>query len=257
MCNPRRIRVQATRDLQRTWADEVQRQVTRRGMVAGEARIRESLGADIGAPTLAALATVLERSEDWEWDGERFSHPLDGGVITVDPVTRELEIVARLSAEVEVTGRAQRTISGTIDERLQVEGHGTWYDDDWGGRTAETAQVEAEQDVERALEREGDELVTRRRAEAEAQEAGGLEAAAGAEADRALTETTAVRRAELERDAAARLDLVGIQGRNLFHAVLAAAYRDAILAYARSRGADDVQYTENGGVLEIQFAMPA
>ncbi|MEU8633205.1 hypothetical protein AB0C38_13615 [Amycolatopsis sp. NPDC048633] len=257
MCNPRRVRVRATRDLQRTWADEVRRQVTRRGTVAGEARIREPLAADIGAPTLAALATVLERSDDWDWDGERFTHPLDGGLITLDPVTRELEIVARLTDEVAVTGEARQAISGTVEERIDVVGEGVWYDDGYGGWTARTAREEAQQDAERALAREADALVARRRAEAEAREAGRLDAAASADADRAMAEATAARRRELEAAAVARLDLVGVQGRNLFHAVLAEAYRDAIVAYARSHGAGDVLCTDHDGVLEIQFEMPA
>src|SRR6516165_4739670 len=101
MCNPRRIRVRATRELAEAWAQEVRRQATRAGRATGEARVRESLANSIGGPTLAALGSVLSRLDGWTETPEgTFTRELDGGAITFDPATRELEISATVSAEV-------------------------------------------------------------------------------------------------------------------------------------------------------------
>ncbi len=257
MCNPRRVCVRATRQLEQAWEEEVLRQITRSGGVTGEASIREPLDAGIGAPTLAALADVLERTPGWEWDGEAFVHQLNGGQISFDPVSRVLEIAARLSDQVEVTAESRRTVSGTLTETVQAEGQGTYYDDGWGGRTADTARAEAQRNAEAAIESAAAEIIARERAEANRREGAAVEADAAMLADRAFAERSAVRRTELQRAARARLDAVGVQGRNLFHAALAEAYRDAILAYARARGADGISCREEGGVMEIEFEMSA
>jgi hypothetical protein len=257
MCNPRRVHVRATRQLAQAWEEEIRRQVSRTGDVVGEARIREPLAAGIGAPTLTALTSVLERLPGWDWDGESFVHQLDGGHISFDPVTRELEIVARMSDRVAATGEARQTVGGTLNETVEAEGQGTYYDDGWGGLTAETAQAEAERNAAAAVDEAVAGLLARERAAADEREGAAVEAAAAAAADRSLAERSTARRTELEHAAAARLDAVGVQGRNLFHAALAEAYRDAILAYARARGADGIRCSEADGVLDIEFEMQA
>jgi hypothetical protein len=257
MCNPRRVRVRATRQVEQAWQEEVLRRVTRSQEVIGEARIREPLGAGIGAPTLAALASVLETAPGWEWNGTAFTHQVDGGQVSYDPVSRELEISAQVAATVSAEGEARATLTGTMAETLEAEGTGTYYDDGWGGRTADTAHAEATSRAEDALQAAVRERLARLRAEAEQQAGEGLDSAAAAEAERALAQAGDARRAELQLDAAQRLAAVGVQGRNLFHAALAEAYRDAILAYARNHGADGIRCVEADGVVEIQFEIPA
>ena len=75
------------------------------------------------------------------------------------------------------------------------------------------------------------------------------------DADAAFAAASAARGEELRARAEASLTAVGVEGRNLFHHVLAEAYRDAILAYARARRADNIQFSDNGGVLEIEFEL--
>jgi hypothetical protein len=257
MCNPRQVRVRAARQLEQAWEEEVRRQVTRSAAVVGEARVREPLQMTIGAPTLAALTSVLDRTPGWEWDGEGYVHQLDGGYLRYDPVARELTIVARLTDQVEVVGSAGRTVSGTVSEVVEAEGQGTYYDDGYAGRTERTARADAQEAARAALDSAAAERVAQARAAAAAREGAGVEAAAAARADRALAEAGRSREAELAAAARARLDAVGVQGRNLFHAVLAGAYRDAVLAYARSRGASGVRCTETDGVIDIEFEMQA
>lgn len=256
MCNPRRIRVRATRELAEAWEQEVRRQATRSGRTSGEARVRESLADSVGGPTLTALTAVLSRLDGWQElpDGS-FSRELDGGVVTFDPQTRELEIVATVTAEVSVTGEASTVVSAAVSETLEVEGEGVYYDDGWGGYTEQTARRDAERNLERSIA----ETLRQRReqasASADAANADRVSREAEERAEAAFTATAAARAAELHREAADRLLAVGAQGRALFHAALADAYRDAIIAYARSRRASNLQTSEQDGVLDIEFEL--
>ena len=163
MCNPRRIRVRATRELAEAWAQEVRRQATRTGSAAGQARVSEPLADTVGGPTLAALTQVLARHAEWtEHPDGTFTHQLDGGVITFDPATRELEITATVTAEVTVTEEAAATVEAQVSGTVEAEGVGTYYDDGWGGLTEQTAQRDAERHLSRAM----DEALRQRREQA-------------------------------------------------------------------------------------------
>jgi hypothetical protein len=256
MCNPRRIRVRATRELAEAWAQEVRRQATRTGSAAGEARVRESLADTVGGPTLTALTGVLGRLDGWtELDDGTFRHELDGGAIIFDPATRELEVTATVTAEVSVTEEASATVDAQVAETVEAEGVGVYYDDGWGGRTEETAQRDAEANLTAAMEaalRRRREQATR---EADAAAGDAVQRAAAQRADAAFAAAAAAREDELRRAAAERLMTVGVQGRALFNAALADAYRDAILAYARSRRASNLHHSERDGVLDIEFEL--
>ena len=154
MCNPRRIRVRATRQLAEAWEQEVRRQVTRVGEATAEARVRELLESSVGGPTLTALAIVLSRTDGWEQDTDGvFRHELTGGYIAFDPSTRELEIVARESAEVRSIGEAATVVRAEVSDTIEAEGVGTYYDDEWGGITEADARRAAEQDLDQSLVR--------------------------------------------------------------------------------------------------------
>jgi predicted ribonuclease toxin of YeeF-YezG toxin-antitoxin module len=256
MCNPRRVRVRATRELAEAWAQEVRRQATRTGRAAGEARVREALADSVGGPTLAALTDVLARTGGWtELADGTFTHELDGGVLIFDPATRELEIAATVSAEVSVTEEASTTVDAQISGTVEAEGEGVYYDDGWGGHTAETAQRDAERNLSAAMERALRERRDQASREADAAAGDAVEREAEARAEAAFATAAAAREDELRRAAADRLMAVGVQGRALFNAALAEAYRDAIIAYARSRRASNLHHSEQDGVLDIEFEL--
>lgn len=256
MCNPRRIRVRATRELAEAWEQEVRRQVTRRGEAVAEARVREPLESSVGRPTVAALVAVLSRTDGWEEDSDGvFRHQLAGGEIAFYPDTRELEIIARESAEVSSVGEAVRVVRAEAAGTVEAEGVGTYYDDGWGGITRDDAQRMAEQDLERALAEAARTRRTQASQAADAQAGDAVQEDAVRRADTAFTAATAARTEELRRRAAESLTAVGIEGRNLFHHALAEAYRDAILAYARARHADNIRCSDRGGVVEIEFEL--
>jgi hypothetical protein len=256
MCNPRRIIVRATRELAEAWEQEVRRQVTRRGSAVGEVRVREPLESSVGGPTLAALTAVLSRTEGWREDENGvFIHDLSGGYIAFHPGTRELEIVARETAEVSSVSEVVTTVRAEVSGTVEAEGEGMYYDDGWRGHTRERAEEQAQAKLERSLADAAAQRREQARRDADRDAGEAIREQAEQEADTALTAATAARTEELHARARASFTSVGIEGRNLFHHALAEAYRDAILAYARARRADNIQCSDSGGVLEIEFEM--
>jgi hypothetical protein len=255
VCNPRRVRVRATRQLAESWAHELRRQVTRTGQASGEARVREQLGSSVGGPALAALTAVLAVTPGWVRVDDTFVHQVDNGQVIYHPLTRELEIVATAMAEVEASGEVTRTVRGELSGNVEAEGVGVYYDDNWGGRTQEHAELDANRQAEAALDAIARERAQAARDAAEVAEGDALLSEAEERAARALAAVTAAREQQLRREATARLAAVGVQGRNIFHQALAGAYRDAILAFARSRRAEGIRCTDTDGVLDIEFEL--
>lgn len=257
MCNPRRIRVRATRRLAEAWDQEVRQGVDLSSEVSGEARVRERLGRTVGGPTLAALTRVLGRRKGWQ-EGEDgvFRHRLDGGVVAFDPSTRELEIVARVAARVEASGEAVRMVRAQVDDRIQASGVGTYYDDGWGGITPEDARRQATEAAESALASAAEGVRARERRRLEAAHQATLREQARLEAQGRLAAAVRRREGELTAQATALLTDIGDAGRDVFHQALAEAYRDAILAYARSRRATGISWSEeDDGALNIEFEL--
>jgi hypothetical protein len=257
MCNPRKVVVTAGRELAVAWEHEVRRVATRSAGATGEARVREELDASIGAPVLTMLERVLDGAEGWQRLDDSFRYELDGGYLEYHVDSRSIEIVARASDMVDVEVSTSTVMRGEISETIEASGIGRYYDDEWGGVTAADAQVAAERDAAANLEARRHEVLDAARNAAEAERARELEAAVGAQADAELAARTAEREAELRAEAARRLTAIGIQGRNVLHQALALAYRDAILAYARVRGAERLSVSEQGGVVDIEFELRA
>jgi hypothetical protein len=257
MCNPRRIRVRASRRLTESWDQEVRRQVTLHGQAVGRACVREGMGETLGRPVLVALDRVLDELDGWEPVDSGYRHEVDGGYVLYHADTGELEVVAELRTDVQAAGEATVTVQGAVQETLDVEGVGRYYDDGWGGLTADTARRDAEAHAQHELERAAAERIARTRAELEEGTADDLLAQAQEAAEAELAAATAARSAQLDQDAVQRLAAVGVQARRLFNQALAQAYRDAILAYARSRQAQGLRVSETGGVLDIEFEMEA
>jgi hypothetical protein len=257
VCNPRRVQVHATRRLAEAWDQEVRRQVTLHGQAVGRAAVREQLAGTVGRPVLASLERVLEQADGWyEADGG-YRHDADGGYVIYHPDTMELEIVAELSSEVQGAGEASTEVRGTVDDVLDVEGTGRYYDDGWGGFTEERARTAAEADAQRALQQAAADRIAEARSLADAGADAEVQAAAEGQAREALAASIAAREEQLRLGAADRLTTVGVQARALFNVALAQGYRDAIVAYAHSRHAEGLQMTRNGDVLTIQFEMEA
>ncbi|MDI3285138.1 hypothetical protein [Polyangium sp. 15x6] len=257
MCNPRRVEVTATRAIVEAWEREVRRAASRTGTVRGEVRIRQSLAGTLGAPALAALERALDAGDlAWREVPEGYRYEIHGGWALYSPDDRSLTIVATQSEEVVGRGEAERCLSGRVEERISARGMGAYYDDGYNGRTRAAADAEARASAEVALDAEARARVAQVASDAEAVVRVELEAEAARAAEADFEARAATRQAELQRQVEARADRVFAEARRAFHALLARAYRDALLAMARHRGAQGISVHEDGDVLEIEFELP-
>jgi hypothetical protein len=257
MCNPRRIEITATRQVAEAWAREVERVAEQAMTITGEARVRQALDASVAAPALAALEAALERGmPGWQAVAGGYRHDLDGGHVTYAPETHTLEIVAVLADEVRGHGSARARLEGRVETAIEGSGGSFYYDDGYAGRTRDVARGEALAEAEAGIGRELAVHVDEAARAAEAAAEADLRARAGEAARADLEARAAAARQALDARAAEHLEVVGARGRQAFHRLLAVAYRDALLALARSRGATDIHCSDAGEVLEIEFLLP-
>ncbi|MET9386921.1 CHAT domain-containing protein [Streptomyces sp. NPDC002928] len=189
--------------------------------VVGEARLRQEFGTQLGNPVRRAFEDALGADSRWTRVDGTYRLELEDGWVGYDPETGVIELVTRLSDVVTVEATAARMVSGTVDAEESAEHTERYYEDSWSGpgksaeRTVREMQERAEQEARRRLE-----------------------------------ESAQQRREELSRRAAERLD----ESRELLrpvHEMLALAYRDTLVEYARSRGVAEVSEEETDGVLEV------
>ncbi|MDJ0837761.1 MAG: molecular chaperone DnaJ [Acidobacteriota bacterium] len=257
MCNPRRVEVTLTRSLSEAWERAVRRTVAMTDRVVGEARVSQPLDTALGVPALRALETALARGvPGWEEVEAGWRHDVDGGYVIYRPEERALEIVATRADEISAEGSAEEVVSGVVEEKLSTTTRGRYYDDGYGGRTEDVARNEATREGNRQLDRLAQSRVAGARESAEREHGDTVEARAREAAQREWNARAEERRAQLAEAARAHLEAVGVRCRASFHQLLALAYRDAILAYARRQGAEDISCNEEGGVVDIEFRLP-
>lgn len=256
MCNPRRIQITATRQLNEAWQREVTRAVSLSESVRGEARVRQPLGATLSRPALRALESALAGNDSgWAETGEGYRYEVEGGYAVYHTGEQALEIVAYLEDEVEARAEQTTRLEGRVTEEIVAEGEGQYYDDGWGGRNEERGRHDAHTQAERKLDAAARARLERAGQEAEAQMVSGFEAAVRTQAEGELRRRAAERQAALAEQARRHLESVGLRARQAFHQLLAHAYRDAILAYARQHRAEGIQCHEDGEVVEIEFSL--
>ncbi|MCP4656972.1 MAG: molecular chaperone DnaJ [bacterium] len=254
MCNPRRVTITATRELDEAWQREVTRTARLSAEVVGEARVRQPLGSTLSRQALAALEMALAEDEAWhELDDGTFRHAVEGGYVVYHPDAQELEIVAVRAGRVEASGEATEVLEGRLQATVEVEGEGRYYDDGWGGRDETHARRDAEQQARVRLDGAGRDAVEEAAEQAEAGASDEVRARADEAAQAELERSAEAARAELEDEARGRLEAVGLRCRQAFHQVLARGYRDVLFAYARRQGAEIVTNHEDAGAVEIEL----
>jgi len=248
------VRVTLTRQLNQAWQREVSRSVELREHVTGEARIRQPLDSTLGTPALRALeATLAADDSGWREVEDGYRYEVDGGYVTYLIEEQALEIVAVLADEVQASGEGRQILSGVVNREIAAEAEGQYYDDGWGGYTQTSAQQKAQAAAEQQLENLAASQIEQASQEAETLSQAEIEAQARSQAQTQLQQRATERQGFLAEQARQHLDAVGIRCRQAFHQVLATAYRDAILAYARRNGADNIQWSEQNNRVEIEF----
>ncbi|MEH2368493.1 hypothetical protein [Nostoc sp.] len=252
MCNPRRIRVTATRQLNEAWQREVSRTVELQEQVVGEARVRQPLDSTLGTPALRALESALAADgSGWREVEAGYRYDVEGGYAIYLVEEQALEIVATLEDQVQISAQETRELAGLINTEVAAEGEGGYYDDGWGGWTEELAQQQAQTAAQQQLDQIARSQIEQAQNQAEAQAAADIEAAARIQLQQLATE----RQAALSNQARQHLDTVGVRCRQAFHRVLARGYRDAILAYARRNGGENIHCSEDNNIIDIEFTL--
>ncbi len=241
MCNPRRVKVTATREVQESWQRVVERQVELSEEVAGEARVSQNLGGTLGDSVLIALRRALTRgAEGWEPVDGGYCHEVEGGYVVYRPETQNLEIVAVDQTTVQADVTSRRVVEGETRAVHSTEAESTWYDDHWGGRTEEVAQNEADALAQRRLDNKVRQSVEADQAAAERE----VEDEARITAQEQLTQSAEAERARLAQQARDNLENVGVRCNLAFNRLLANAMRDALAAYARLHGGTVVRCSD-------------
>jgi hypothetical protein len=259
MCNPRRVRVQATRKIAEAWRAEIERAATAHTDVSSEARLVQLITDLLPPPARTAFEQAMRVAPDWVWTDGEYRKELPGGYTAYRPDTGELEIVVRLTVAIEAVGSATLVASGEVVDEVTAEATGTYYTDNYGGMTQESARAQAR----RAAEAQADELAERRKEvlKHQAEEAarlelgrrtGEAEAQARVSAERQLTLKAEGLRSDLDERASAELDAVQTETLKGIFQLVAAGYSAALQAYAQEYG-ENLRVVEDEGVIRIEF----
>lgn len=263
MCNPRRIKVKATRTLAEAWTAEINRAATARDTVTAEARLVQAIGDLLPPAAKTAFEAALRVDARWaQVDGE-YRRAVPGGHITYRPETGELEIRIRLSTAVEEVATHTLIASGEITDEVTAEADSYFYTDGFGGRTREVAFDEATQAAEAAA----DELAEKRAASlkqaaqdaakhALSDRADEAEELARLKAEEKLTLRVGEVRPDLDRKAEERLTAVRDEVLTGIFELVARGYSAALQAYAAEHG-ENLSVTEEDGVIQIEFEVEA
>jgi hypothetical protein len=261
MCNPRRVRVQATRKIAEAWRAEIKQAATARGDVSSEARLVQSIADLLPPPARAAFEQAMQVSPEWVWVDGEYRRTVPGGITVYQPDTGELEIVVKLSVAVEAVGTAMLVATGEVADEVSAEATGVYYDDAWRGKSREAAanraQATADSKVKEladkrtaALKREAEEAA-RHELNARSDEAA---AEARRSAERQLTLQASELQGGLDGQAAQQLEAVQAETLKGIFQLVATGYSAALQAYAAEHG-ENLQVSEEDGVIAIQFEL--
>jgi hypothetical protein len=259
MCNPRRVRVQATRKIAEAWRAEIEQAATARGDVSSEARLTQSISDLLPQPARLAFEQAMRVSAEWIWADGEYRRTVPGGHVVYRPDTGELEIVIALSVAIEAVGTATLVASGEVTDEVKAEATGIYYTDNWRGRTRKHATERAKAAAEAKAEDLAGERKEALKFQAEEAARHELNKRTGEAADEArrtaerrLTLQATELRPELDERAAQQLEAVQTETLKGIFQLVAAGYSTALQAYAAEHG-ENLQVSEDEGVIQIQF----
>jgi hypothetical protein len=262
MCNPRRITVRASRDLSQAWTAEITRQAQVSETLRGQARITEPFATGLARPVRQRFEELLHLDEGWREQNGTLRYDTPNGYLVYHPDTGELELVAEVQAEIRAEAEATRRQAGTTTATAEAEVEISYYRDGYGGKTRKWARQQGETQAGTAAEAQAqadlEQLSRDEQAQAEAElesQAQELEAEAYERARLRLGEDRRTQQEHLDTEAAEgvqnlRTEFLEVVGRPLAH-----AYRDVLLARAEALDAENLHYSEQDGVIQIQFEM--
>ncbi len=151
MCNPRRLEVNLTQQIEEEWQATVEEDATARVDVQERLERRIPLADRLGPSARVGLAAALaEGFRGWravEGEEGRFTHELGPLRLSLDTGSAELVVSAERQSAVSGTASAEAGYSAQIRETVEVREAGTVYDD-----TPEDAVVAAQQKLDEKAE---------------------------------------------------------------------------------------------------------
>lgn len=264
MCNPRRIRLRATRTIAEEWRAEIVRTAAATGTATGEARLTQPLGDMLSPGLLRGFERAINADPAWDLVDDTYRCAVPGGHGTYHPDSGELEIIVQISSEVSAEGRGERVVTGTVEETVHAEVVRTYYTDGWQGSTKGEAQRagQADANAEAArMARERADFVAQqardRASDALAGSADDVQRAAALDAEQRLAAARAEATDRLNQQAATQIDEIHRQTLRVVMRTAAAGCQQVLLDYARRHGAQNIAVTDTDGVIEVQFEMEA
>lgn len=262
MCNPRRVRVEATRDVVEAWELALERRASASDSVVSELEVRHPFGGTLGQATRLVFERTLTTAEGWHLEQGGHVLTLTDGQVRYDPGTGELVVTARLEDLVTAEGHAAETLRGAVREQATGSAEGRYYADGFAGRTREVAEREAQVAAEADAVQRARELAGRLRMQADRESATAaaaaesrLQQAADAAARTRLAEERERVRADLDTRNRERITALGRDGLRAVNGVLAIAYQRALLDFARQHGATGVRQQESEDGIDIEFEL--
>jgi len=200
MCNPRRLVVNLTHEIDEEWRATAEETATARVDVRERLERVIPLGARLGPSSRLALSAALaEGFHGWrrvEGEAGRFTHEIGPLQLSLDTGTAELSVAVERQSSVSGTARAAVDYSVPIHETIAVEESGISYDDGYRGLTQEAvqqrldeqAQARVASEVRRVIDERSrpEREAAERQATAEAQQRAAQEAATLGEEERGL-----------------------------------------------------------------------
>ncbi len=198
MCNPRRLEVRLTQEIEEEWRATAQEEATARVEVSERLERVISLADRLGPSARLGLSAALaEGFRGWRAvDGEDGRFEIDVGRLHLSLNTGSAQLTVTLERESSVSATADAVIdySAPVQGIVEVRETDIAYTDGWRGRDEETVQSQLEEKAQTELEREQQRLIEEQTREARED----AERRAAAEARR-RAETEAAARGEEER----------------------------------------------------------
>jgi hypothetical protein len=151
MCNPRRLVVNLTQQIEEEWHATATETATARVAVSERLERVIPLGGRLGPSARLGLAAALaEGFRGWrrvEGEESRFACEIGPLRLSLDTGTAELVVTAERRRSVSGKGSAEEGYDATIRGTVEVEKKAIAYEDGWGGRSVEVVQRELDDEA--------------------------------------------------------------------------------------------------------------
>jgi flagellar biosynthesis/type III secretory pathway protein FliH len=254
--------VHLNRSIEQAWRRTVEEAATVSGTVVELSRItaQVALEAEMGDTALAMLERVLagefEGYEAWERsEGGQYRRDLGDVVVIYNPVTHQLSIEAQLAETLSAEARAAAEASGFTVGEVAVEAMGSYYDDNWGGRTKEKALQDAQSHAEHKLAAAIESL----HREQHQEEFKKAESEARMKAESQARETLERLQGEVREAMRQRLRVTMADAEErvhqLMHRAVGHAYRQTLLQLVRDNGGRVLSDVNTGSVINMELEL--